>query len=309
MQTLIIKATPKCNFSCSFCSAKALNIKHSDRIPEKVREHILKTKPKEIIVVGGDPLLVKPEYYYELLNLTDNVSITTNLKGFMENPSIWVDLFKKPNFHISTSFQYGSLRKDETGVFDENRFINCYNTVLKTTGKKVPFISVIGKENENRAIDHVYLAKKLDTECRLNAMLPIGLSKEWYPRYKMLELYLDIEDLGLGKYEQNVLNKNKNSCPIFTTKCADELESCWIDNDGNLIRGICDDYIGVSKQFWYNNNPKNINKKCFTCELFSICNNCKANQYCVTKYADEEYCNKMLALYPRLLKNGWKVSL
>ena len=307
MQTLIIKNTDRCNFCCSFCSAKALNIKHHDRLPDKIRDYILQVKPKEIIVVGGDPLLVSPEYYYDLINLTNSISITTNLKDFYNNSNKWKDLFSLKNFHITTSFQYGGERKDVEGEFTEYRFLQYFNKVLDETGKRVPFISVIGKNNESKALDHVRLAKSLHTVCRLNNVLPIGLSKEYYPRHKILNIYLDVEELGLGNYELNVLNKNKSCCPIYTNNCGEELGSCWVDNSDNLVTGLCDDYVGLcSQDLKYTDQPL---KKCLCCPLFSLCNNCKTNRYCIKKYADENYCREMKKVAIRMKNNNWRLEL
>lgn len=59
------------------------------------------------------------------------------------------------------------------------------------------FISVINAENEDKALDHVLLAKDLGTQCKLNPVLPYGISAEAYPKYKMVDIWLKIQELGL----------------------------------------------------------------------------------------------------------------
>lgn len=83
------------------------------------------------------------------------------------------------------------------------------------------FISVISEENEKQALDHVMLAKKLGTVCKLNNVMPFGKSVSYYSRAKMLELYCNILDLGLAEYESNTTMLKRGSCPFNTcSKCA-----------------------------------------------------------------------------------------
>jgi len=122
---LIIKPTGICNFACSFCSAGYLPIieKRLSRVPEKIIDVIRTTEPTNLIVTGGDALMVEPEYYYHLHEITDcQISITTNLKDFYLHPEKWIKLFKEDWFGITTSFQYGSGRKwDKDTIYTEDR--------------------------------------------------------------------------------------------------------------------------------------------------------------------------------------------
>ena len=87
---LIIKPTELCNFKCTFCSSTKLV---EDKASTLDLQHVfdfLKRFPNTntIIVNGGDPLMVKPEYYFEILkyieehNLITTLGLTTNLWAF-----------------------------------------------------------------------------------------------------------------------------------------------------------------------------------------------------------------------------------
>ena len=103
---LIIKPTGRCNFNCKFCSANLLNIKHQTKVPNELIKIIQTIKPNSLIFTGGDPLLVGPEYYYEILSLGNfSISLTTNLKDYYIQPKKWIDLFKNERVGICTSFQ------------------------------------------------------------------------------------------------------------------------------------------------------------------------------------------------------------
>ena len=45
---LIIKPTSACNFNCTFCSARFLDIPIHDKVPESLKDYICKLKPTNI---------------------------------------------------------------------------------------------------------------------------------------------------------------------------------------------------------------------------------------------------------------------
>ena len=66
MIDIIINPTKKCNFCCDFCAASEIpndeiSIEDTIKILEKYqREYGIRT----IIINGGDPLMMSPNYYY-----------------------------------------------------------------------------------------------------------------------------------------------------------------------------------------------------------------------------------------------------
>lgn len=317
---LIIKPTALCNFDCKFCSAYKMDVLHSGKkVPDQIVELIKRMKPESIIITGGDPLMVEPEYYYELHNISHcSLSPTTNLKGFYNNPEKWKDLFNEPWFNVATSFHYGDTRMwDPNTVYDEKMFMDVMDRFAKYVNKPLPcFIAVIDYDNEKYALDHPRLAKKLGTMCKLNNMIAMGRQKTSYPRYKLFQIYLEIIYAGLGNYETNCKDRKIMRCPFnIDGYCSSSIRSCYVDNNNELKVFRCEDEMSLGLQLLSDDEifeevkprlPSNvISKECYSCELFRVCNNCRTN-FRISK-DDPVYCEEMKKLIPSLIETGWRL--
>lgn len=319
---LIIKPTGRCNFNCTFCSADGLNIAHpkDEKVPQQIKDFITAYKPTTLIVTGGEPLMMKPEYYYELHEFSGlQISITSNLKDFYYNPEKWADLFKEEWFGVATSFNYGDSRLwDPKTVYTEEMFLKVMDKFCKYTGRNVPcFLAVIDSHNENTVLDHVYLAKRLNTQCKLNNAVAMGRQDVTFPRYKMFQYYLQIIDMGLARYESYCATRNQITCPRnIELLCYTQIRCCYVDNDDKLHVSVCDEQM--SKGFELSEDeiiPKNPDKpevieqsdmitpECAYCELFRLCNACKSNRTEAKK--DPNYCKEMKKLESRIKETGW----
>lgn len=320
---LIIKPTGRCNFRCTFCSASELSTAEDpSHVHPELIKYINMNKPSGIIITGGDPLMMNPEYYYELHNIAGNgvnVSATTNLKDFFNNPDKWKDLFNESWFNVSTSFQYGPGRMwDNSTVYDEKMFTAVMKKFDEFVDKPLPsFISVISEDNEQFAIDHVLLAKKLGTKTKLNAALPVGKCSNWYPRYKMYQIYLDIiNKYHLEQYESNCFDRALPRCPKNTfNTCTYNIRCCYVDGQDHLHVGICDEMLAMGDELTDTDminckvpsqpiSPNEfINENCACCQLCTICNGCNLNRrFAVT---DENYCKEMKKLEDQIVDAGW----
>ena len=322
---LIIKPTGRCNFACTFCSAGDMTIKHpeDEKVPGQIKDFIKQIKPSTIIITGGEPLMMQPEYYYELHELNPNCSIspTSNLKDFYINPLKWVSLFNEEWFNITTSFNYGDTRRwDKNTVFTEDMFIKVMDQFREfVPNKKLPmFIAVIDDSNEHMVMDHILLAKRLGTVCKLNRAVGVGFQSIGYQRYKIMKHYLDIIDAGLAEYEWNCANRMKGICPYNINHSCDSIIRCvYIDNDNKMHIGTCDEKISMGielpedKIFNENNIPeyKHINHseyikpECVYCELFNLCNGCELNRN--EAKLDSKHCSEMKKLEQRIIDSGW----
>ena len=150
---LIVKPTELCNFKCTFCSSSKITendntaqldllkiFRFLDRYPDT----------QTIIVNGGDPLMMDPKYYMDIIEFLDknnypaSISLTTNLWPFYMKPEKWLEVFQNPRVGIATSFQYGGGRlKGDLSEFTEEDFWKCSNAVLKHCGYRPGFIAVI----------------------------------------------------------------------------------------------------------------------------------------------------------------------
>lgn len=305
--TLIIKPTSICNFNCSFCSAKNMNIPIHDKIPNKLKQHIIDLKPSNIIITGGEPLVNPKSYFEDLINIMEslgnpdyNINIVSNLVLWYNNPEKFDYLFKHPNVTVDTSFQYGSDRKDDQ-VYTEDRFKKVFWDFYNRYGYKLPFIYVVNKDNEQYAIKAVELAKELGTKAKLNCQIPSGRATEYYPRYKLLDIYLKLIDLGLDKYESNTNDRGNYICPFPKSYKYCEINNvAFVDKNEELITGHCEEVMCSEGRLQI--KPGILFSKCMVCPMFSICNGCSQNRESLEPIK-EEHCKWMKDHYEQLLKN------
>lgn len=324
---LIIKPTGRCNFACTFCSAGDMNIQHpiDEKVPDQIKDLINKMNPTTIIITGGEPLMMQPSYYYELHELAPNCSIspTTNLKDFYLHPEKWAPLFNEDWFKITTSFNYGDTRRwDKNTVFTEEMFIKVMEKFKEyVPNKNLPmFIAVINDSNEHTVMDHILLAKRLNTICKLNRAIGAGFEKTGYPRYKIMKYYLDIIDAGLEQYEWNCANRKKGTCPFnIVHSCESTIRCVYIDNHNKMHIGTCDERLSMGIEVPEDKiiNPSNmpiyehinvnehITPECVCCELFNLCNGCGINRK--ESKLDSNYCNEMKKLESRIIDSGWSL--
>lgn len=317
---LIIKPTGMCNFNCTFCSAAYLDIAHPTRVPDKIKDLIKKMKPDSIIVTGGEPLMVNPEYYLELQELGNcNVGFTTNMKDFYLHPDKWKPIFTSPHFGFITSFNYGETRRwDENTPYTEEKFIEVTKMFTDMTGKTLPFIAVIDDSNEDTLMDHVYLAKRLNTMVKINGATKIGRQGVNYPKYKIVKAYLKIIEMGLADYEITCHDRSLGRCAFNTNfMCNSAIRCCYVDTAGELHYGICDDELSDEREIPMDPSfplipcPKiptpdeHINDKCVYCDLFRFCHGCNSHR----RHAKEfpEHCEEMLKMKDEIILTGWSI--
>lgn len=317
--TLIIRVTGKCNFDCTFCSAGSLNIAHpTNGVPEQIKEVIRAIKPTSIVISGGEPLLVGPEYYFELLDIAKecrNISITTNLKDFYYNPDKWVELFRNPRIGVTTSFNYGDSRRwDPNTPYTEEKFIEIFKLFKEKVNDKIhplPFIAVIDEHNEDTVLDTVRLAKRLGTYCRINNATKQGRCEETFPRYKMFKHYIEIMEAGLGDYEVYCRNQTNISCPMnIQFLCKNSIRTCYVDKDDKLhyydcceteVENLLDFHDDIDRKMVPSIPHETVNSKCPMCPLFSICNGCGSQKM----HYPPEHCEEMTKLKDRMIELGW----
>lgn len=304
---LIIKPTQRCNFSCTFCSSTEIaksNKPIHDLDLNKI-ERFLDRFPdtQTIIVNGGDPLMMKPEYYWSIIEMLEKrrmtdciISFTTNLWDYHLHPSKWIPLFKHPQMQVATSFQYGGGRDIRPGVpFTEKDFLEIVDKFKKDIGYYPGFIAVITNENKHLAIDNVRLAKWLGVECKLNYAVASGREGVCFPIGDMYQIYMDIYEAGLAEWEystKQMLAKLKNdqftTCPL-NRKCDEgirnlqpvsdagyEYNSCGAFGDDqeygiDFEKEMAGDFITPLQDAFELQYQK---EECLSCPNFHICNGC-----------------------------------
>ena len=309
---LIIKCTELCNFKCTFCSSTNI-APDDDRAKVLDVSYIidfLKRYPETntIIVNGGDPLMVKPEYYWEIINwLDDNnyttsISFTSNLWAFYKKPDMWIDVFNHWRCGVTTSFNYGETRRvTEAQDYTEVLFWDVSTLMLDKLGYRPDFISVINEENESTALDNVRLAERMGVECKLNYAMASGDQSKPYQLSKMYSHYLAVYRAGLMEWEYHPkqmvkrLKGGATSCPQMRTcdqgirsmnprlsrdpKSMVGYHSCGsFDDDNEKPINFHEEVLSFGpKQLPLSNDIMidSMHGGCYSCPMFKICNGCK----------------------------------
>ena len=329
---LIVKPTELCNFKCTFCSSSKITendntaqldllkiFRFLDRYPDT----------QTIIVNGGDPLMMDPKYYMDIIEFLDknnypaSISLTTNLWPFYKKPEKWLEVFQHPRVGIATSFQYGGGRlKGDFTEFTEEDFWKCSDAVLNYCGYRPGFIAVIVEENEDTVIKTVELAKKMDVVCKVNYAMASGSQSAPYVKGKMYKHYVDIWRAGLADWEHNTqtmmkkLKGHATICPvnrdcdagIRTLQPEGDYYSCGAFGDDmdkaiDFEREMAGEFFTPLREDIHLNNLK---ESCFTCPMFQICNGCRKTVKDLKEHnLVEEHCLSMKSIAADIIEaNG-----
>lgn len=336
---LIIKPTEKCNFKCTFCSSTYITDDKSKQLDLDYIYKFLERFPETntIIVNGGDPLMVEPDYYWQIINHLDEInshatlSFTSNLWPFYKNPEKWKKLFNHERVGVTTSFQYGGGRlKGDLTEFSEEDFWKVSDAMLEHVGYRPDFIAVITEENEHLAIENVKLAKRMNVECKLNYAfssgppvkfknIVMGQEGKPYMLAKIYEVYVKIWELGLTPWEYNTkqmvkrLRGGSTTCPqnrkcdasIRALQPSGDYYSCGAFGDDRAFPIDFAQEMKGEKIFPISFRPElqSLKQSCFTCPMFDICNGCRKTIKDLKDYdLVESHCSTMKKIAPKILK-------
>ena len=327
--SLIVKPTERCNFKCTFCSSTELTDTPSALLDIERIKLFLQRYPQThtVIINGGDPLMVPIRYYWGLIEyieanrLPTRLSFTTNLWAFYKNPDKWTPLFRHERVGVSTSFNYGDTRRvTETQVFTEADFVAISDLMLERVGYRPDFIAVINEATIDTAIDCVRLAKRLDVECKLNYAMASGLQSTPFVPAMLYQVYVELYKLDLWQWEHNTramlkrLYGGLEMCPQ-ARECQTSIRCLQPDGDYYSCGSFGDDKaypidfdleIYGDQQidpFKAATELKALHKRCYGCELFSICNGCKKTIHDLKQHGlADEHCRLMTELKDEIVR-------
>lgn len=338
---LIIKPTEKCNFKCTFCSSTHITDDKSAELNHDYIFRFLERFPETntIIVNGGDPLMMEPEYYWKIIRHLDHInshatlSLTTNLWPFYKDPDKWTPLFRNKRVGVTTSFQYGGGRlKGNLTEFSEQDFWNVSDVMYEQVGYRPDFISVITNENKHRAIDNVLLAERMGVVCKLNYAfssgpkvkfknITMGQQGEPFMLSDIYHIYVEIWKMGLTEYEYNTkqmvkrLSGYATSCPQ-NRSCDSGIRALQPSGDYYSCGAFGDDRqysIDFEKEMAGDmilplqgqTDLMSLKQSCFTCPMFQICNGCKKTiKDLKENKLVERHCKKMKSLAADIIQSN-----
>ena len=310
---LILKLTELCNFKCTFCSSTNISEDHAKILDIQEVYDFLDKHPetRTIIINGGDPLMVDPSYYFKILEYTDTatLSFTSNLWPFYKKPEKWAELFQHERVGVGTSFQYGDGRlKGDYSVFTEEDFWKVSDCMLEHVGYRPDFISVVTEDELDIAIKNVELAKQMDVECKLNYAMASGDQHKPLLLANIYKVYIQIYKQGLSQWEYNTkdiiksLNNIATTCPRNRT-CDQSIRCIQPEGDQYTCGAFADDKeYAIGDNFKDDIDLISMTDRCFTCELFNLCNGCAKTIKDHKRFdMNEQHCFEMMQLKDELL--------
>jgi sulfatase maturation enzyme AslB (radical SAM superfamily) len=335
--SLIVKPTEACNFKCTFCSSTDIQAGSENLDLESIFRYLERFPDTPTIIInGGDPLMVKPEYYWKLIEHLEekeyvaNISFTSNLWAFYKKPEMWEGIFKHPRVGVATSFQYGNARlKGDYTPYTEKEFWEVSNLFLERVGYRPEFIAVITKENEDTVIQTVELAKKMGVVCKVNyAMasgpvktfkgIKIGNADSTYVLADIYQKYIEIYEAGLAEWEHNTsvmmtrLTGGNSICPqarscdksIRSLQPGNKYYSCGAFGDDGLYPIDFEKEMsgGFEQPLVSQPELQSLKQGCFTCPMFEICNGCRKTIHDLKRLdLVETHCFKMKTLATKII--------
>lgn len=328
IRSLILKPTEICDFACDFCSSPKLSESKADRLSLEQVFEFLERHPdtEEIIINGGDPLMMPLEYYWKLIRHLDekgykaHISFTTNLWNFFNNPDKWTELFRHPRMGVCTSFQYGDKRKiNKNRVYTEKDFIAVSDLFLERVGYRPDFIAVVDEDNLHQVVDMVRLAKYLGVEAKVNYAVASGYQSKPLPLSKIYEQYVKIYKEGLWQWEYNTkrmvekLKGIQTPCPLLRN-CDEHIRVLHPDGKYFSCGSIADDLEyeidfkaemkgDLIKPLQSDPNLSSLKDECYSCPMFQICNGCKKHIKDLKRSGMvETHCAKMKSIADDILE-------
>lgn len=276
---------------------------------DMVRRFIVRyPETKTIIVNGGDPLMVPVQYYWDLIQILDDleseatISFTSNLWPFLKNPTKWAPLFNHWRVGVGTSFQFGDARlKGDYTPFTLEDFQAVSDAMLKYVGERPPFIAVIDHSNVHTVLDTVRVAKEMGVVCKVNHLLGsggevdtgkviMGSHNRMFTKADICLSYVEIWRAGLMDWEHNtqelarVVRGGETICPL-SRNCDSGIRTLQPDGDYYSCGAFGDDreypidfeheMAGGFVTPLQIPELATMKNACYDCPMFAVCNGCK----------------------------------
>lgn len=344
---IIFRTINACNLNCKYCydkknhyNIKKENKKLKEKLPNIVNNvnKLLNNKKSssEFIFHGGEPLLIEPNTYKELIeqikkdNPNIRFSIQTNGTLISEE---FIELFKEYNVHVGISLdgcneKQNKYRVDYNG---NNSFPKILKSIelLKENNIKFGIIMSLSKESIGSEKELYDFIGKNGINCNIRPIFgdeEIMMNNDEYYKFftNLFDIWLEdnISKVSLKQITEIYEIFKQNLSKAYKTKLCSKTCNCFnnfisLDADGNLYS--CNRTYN-NKSFYYGNvNDVDIEKlreemakraekrvkiindsKCINCKIYDNCKGgCPSNAF--AKYEniygiDDNYCKARIMI-------------
>lgn len=292
--------------SCWYCSTCNIS-KHI--VPSKdIIKLYDKYNPYDVLLIGGEPLLLPPEYYMEILDGGCKFGISTNFTLYNSNREKWNKVFTHPNF-LGIG---GSCDKCESN----EEFLKIYYQ-LKEAGILAGLILTLDDKDYtislNKAMTWLDLAYKHDLSLKINYVVPTGRALDNLSQIlkisDVFNIYCELLDemekrkftnTMINPFEtiiDSMINGNNYVCP-YNRHCANYSGILNFEAEDLEKSYYCPALgdLGEDNKFIETIIPN----KCYLCEYFIICRGCNIRSWTVKVLNDDNYCNAAKRFFIKL---------
>ncbi len=318
---LILKVASRCNLNCSYCfmynlgdttyknQPKLMSYSSIDAILEKTKKYIISHNKKEFSFIfhGGEPLLMKKDFYRTFVTKANNIEqeldgvtfkydIQTN--GVLIDKE-WCDLFRELQIYPSISIDGTKKAHDMFRVDHKGK--GSYEIVFKGVHllkKEIGYADIVCVINTNEEPSEVYESFKKMKVNSVNFLIPdythdnfpfskremvmanwlITLFDIWIndnDRYK-IPMFIGLINRLLGVTD---ITDNESRVLVIETngeiEAVDSLKACgegFTKSGININTHDFSDIVGVPLgKLYYEDSTTKLCSKCLQCPIMEVC--------------------------------------
>lgn len=304
MTFLCVKNIYNCNLNCWFCSTFGEGHLTENQVIELYKQY----KPNEMLLIGGEPLLLPPSYYLTILNNNCKLSIQSNLTLYNDE---WNKVFLHKNF---TGLSVSGDKEDI------NLFFEKYQKVCNVTNTN-PGILILFSDNFEKSKEKLWewlnIAYACDLPVKFNIIQPIGKAEKYKDSILKISEGFKLYSLILDEWESTgfidiqpftdlmtyICGNEKSICP-FCINCSKNESIISIETD--LTTTYCPELGDLRRSI--DELDLRIPSECFCCDFYQLCRGCYMRTWAVNVENDINYCQEAKRFFGKLydLKEKYK---
>ncbi|AXT62760.1 radical SAM protein [Aquimarina sp. AD10] len=191
--SFVLKIASRCNLNCSYCymynmgdqtylkQPKFMALETVQNFADRLKSYCENADIKYVQIVfhGGEPLLLKPDYFEKCVTIFKNTAPALEFVFTVQTNGVtldqdWYSIFKKNNISVGISIDGPKKYHDEYRVFHNGK--GSYNKVAKAVqlGKNNNLAGLLLVVNINIPVKELYAEIKHLDVSSLNLLLPDG---------------------------------------------------------------------------------------------------------------------------------------